>query len=109
MAGNQALATNSVVGPQANLAITTRGSDWYFTVCSIMGVTTIAIMLWALKKPQTHRLFHYITALITAVACVAYWSMACNLGQTPIQVEFVRGGIVHAAGTREIFYVRYIE
>lgn len=111
MSGNQALNVNRVVAPHADLAITVRGSDWYFAVCAVMGASTLIFMGLAMTKPQTHRLFHYITAGITAVACVAYWSMGSDLGQVPIQAEFVRAGsrAVAAAGTREIFYVRYID
>jgi bacteriorhodopsin len=111
MPGNEAIAVNDAVGPQADLAINNRGSDWYYTVCAIMGATTVAIMALSFRKPQTHRIFHYITAGITAVATVAYFSMGSNLGQTPIQAEFVRpfNSQVSAAGTREIFYARYID
>ncbi|KAI3322654.1 bacteriorhodopsin [Xylariaceae sp. AK1471] len=111
MSENQALYTNRVVGQQANLQITTHGSDWYYTVCSVMGATTLITMVMAFRKPQTHRIFHYITAGITAVACVAYFAMGSNLGQVPIQAEFIRprSRWVRAAGTREIFYARYID
>jgi bacteriorhodopsin len=111
MSGNQALNVNRVVGQQANLQITNHGSDWYYTVCAVMGASTIAIMAMAFRKPQTHRIFHYITAATTAVACVSYFAMGSNLGQVPIQAEFVRprSRWVHAAGTREIFYARYID
>ncbi|KAI1502449.1 FDD123 protein [Biscogniauxia marginata] len=109
--GNQALNINNVVGQQANLEITTHGSDWYYTVCAIMGVSTIIIMVLAFKIPQHHRMFHYITAAITAIACIAYFAMGSNLGQVPIQAEFVRPNSrsVRYAGTREIFYARYID
>ncbi|KAI7782914.1 hypothetical protein LA080_012787 [Diaporthe eres] len=111
MAGNQALNVNSAVAQHGDLAITVHGSDWYFTVCAVMGASTLAFMGLAFTKPQSHRLFHYITAGITAVACIAYWSMASDLGQAPIQAEFVRPGrsAVASAGTREMFYVRYID
>ncbi|ORY67012.1 uncharacterized protein BCR38DRAFT_482641 [Pseudomassariella vexata] len=111
MPRNEAINTNSVVGDRPDLLITTHGSDWYFAVCAIMGISTIAFMGLALTKPQTHRMFHYITAGITAVACIAYFSMGADLGQVPIQAEFVRPGssAVAAAGTREIFYARYID
>ncbi|KAJ3559818.1 hypothetical protein NPX13_g9482 [Xylaria arbuscula] len=111
MAGNQAIYNNQGVGQQANLQITRRGSDWYYTVCAMMGLTTLIIMALAFKKPQTHRMFHYISAAITAVACVAYFAMGSNLGQLPIQAEFVRprSHWVRSAGTREIFYARYID
>lgn len=42
------------------------------------------------------------------VASIAYFSMASNLGFTPIEVEFRRSGAV-AGVYREIFYVRYID
>jgi bacteriorhodopsin len=111
MSGNQALSMNMDVGPQADLAITVHGSDWYFTVCAIMGVSSLVFIGLSFGKPDAGRLFHYITAIITIVACIAYFSMGAGLGQTPVQAEFVRPGssMVGAAGTREIFYVRYID
>ncbi|KAK2073429.1 hypothetical protein P8C59_007714 [Phyllachora maydis] len=111
MGGNEALDINAGVGPQANLAITRHGSDWYFTVCAVMGFATLVFMGMSFTKPQSHRLFHYITALITLVAGIAYYSMGSGLGQTPVLVEFVRldSSDVAAAGTREFFYVRYID
>jgi len=108
---NDAILVNSVVGQRPDLEITDHGSDWLFTVCAIMGVSTLAFMGLAFRKPQTERLFHYITAAITCTACIAYFAMGSNLGQTPIQAEFVRpySSEVYAAGTREIFYARYID
>ena len=108
MGGNQALSVNDVVGRQADLEITTRGSDWYFTVCTVMGVTTLIVMAFSFHKPQAERVFHYLTAGITAVACVAYFAMGSNLGQVPIEAEFQRP-LRAMAGTREIFYARYID
>ncbi|KAI2605586.1 bacteriorhodopsin [Hypoxylon sp. NC1633] len=109
--GNQALNVNSVVAQHANLEITNHGSDWYYAVCAVMGVATLIFMGLAFTKPQGDRLFHYITAGITSVACISYFAMGSNLGQTPIQAEFVRPGssLVQSAGTREIFYARYID
>lgn len=74
-----------------------------------MTCATFAFIGLGLTKPRTHRLFHYITAAITMVAAIAYFSMASNLGWTPIDVEFRRANpIVHGVN-REIFYVRYID
>jgi len=112
MSGNQALEVNRGYDGAADLAITTHGSDWYFAVCAVMAVSSIAFMAMAMGQPRTHRLFHYITAGITFVASIAYFSMGSNLGATATQVEFVRIGSsqgLNAAGTREIFYVRYID
>ena len=110
--GNQALDVNSGIGGNPDLAITTHGSDWYFAVCAVMTVATLVFMALSFRRPRTHRLFHYITASITLVAAIAYFSMGSNLGQTGIPVEFVRDNANVATGlggTREIFYVRYID
>uniref|UniRef100_A0A0D6R250 Rhodopsin n=1 Tax=Araucaria cunninghamii TaxID=56994 RepID=A0A0D6R250_ARACU len=111
MSGNQALNTNQAVSLQADLAITERASDWYFTVCAIMTVATMAFMGMSMGQPRGNRLFHYITAGITMVAAIAYFTMGAGLGQVPILAEFMRpySSQVGAAGTREIFYVRYID
>lgn len=109
--GNHALATNSVVFRHANLEITTHGSDWYYTVCAIMGLSAILVTAHSFTKHQTQRFFHHVTAVLLFVASVSYFSMGSNLGQVPIPVEFLRPGSsqVFAAGTREIFYVRYLD
>ena len=61
-------------------------------------------------KPRSHRIFHYITAGITMVAAIAYFTMGSDLGETGIPVEFVRDNKPKVAGlVREIFYVRYID
>lgn len=109
---NQALDINRDIGGASPIAITVRGSDWYYTVCAIMTVSTLVFMGLSFTRPRTHRLFHYITAAITLVAAIAYFSMGSDLGKTGILVEFVRdnpkvGGLM--GGNREIFYVRYID
>ena len=74
-----------------------------------MVCATFAFMGLAVTKPRQHRIFHYITASITLVASIAYFSMGSNLGWTPIQVEFQRNNPVVRGINREIFYVRYID
>lgn len=100
---------NIVNGKTVDIAITVRGSDWYWTVCAVMTVCTFVFIGLGLTKPRQHRVFHYITAAITMVAAIAYFSMASNLGWTPIDVEFVRSESIVAGRNREIFYVRYID
>lgn len=109
--GNEALKVNSVVFRHADLEITTHGSGWLFAVCAIMSVSCLATLAHSMTKPQNHRLFHQLTAIILFVAAIAYFTMGSNLGQVPIQTEFPRrrDSQVAAAGTREIFYVRYID
>ncbi|KKY22067.1 putative opsin-like protein [Diplodia seriata] len=93
----------------ADIAITTRGSDWYWTVTAVMALFTFIFTGLALTKPRQNRIFHYITAAVTMTAAVAYFSMASNLGWTPIDVEFRRSDSRVRGVTREIFYVRYID
>lgn len=63
----------------------------------------------AYTKPRAHRVFHFITAAITMVASIAYFSMASNIGWAPTSVEFVRGSAEVAGTVRQVFYVRYID
>jgi bacteriorhodopsin len=74
-----------------------------------MIVCTTAFLIMGHMKPRQDRVFHYITAAITMVASIAYFSMASNLGFTPIRVEFQRSNPVVSGVYREIFYVRYID
>lgn len=78
-----------------------------------MAFSTLVIIGLSFTRPRTHRIFHYITAAITLVAAIAYFTMGSDLGQTPIEVEFKRSN-PKVSGTatnqnREIFYVRYID
>ncbi len=101
---NDALTVNPTSG--ANIAITTHGSDWYWAVTAVMALSTFIFLGMSFTVPRRNRVFHYITASITLVASIAYFSMASNLGYTGILVEFTS----HLDGTvREIFYVRYID
>ena len=73
-----------------------------------MTVATFAFIGLGLTKPRSNRIFHYITAGVTMVAAIAYFTMGSDLGQTPIIVEFPRYE-QNDRTTREIFYVRYID
>ncbi|KAF4458565.1 hypothetical protein FALBO_14704 [Fusarium albosuccineum] len=74
-----------------------------------MTVATVAFIGLGMRKPRTDRIFHYITAAITMAAAISYFSMASNLGWTPIAVQFRRRNHRVAGVYREIFYVRYID
>lgn len=91
------------------IAITTHGSDAYFAICALMGVTTLGIIAASAMKPRTDRIFFYITAAVTATATIAYFTMGSNLGWVPIDVEFRRPNSIVSGVNREIFYVRYID
>ena len=130
---NQAIVLNgdhTVNGGTSDIAITTHGSDWYFVrasppsslelfwtiahpmiqaVCAVMFVSTFVIVGLSFMKPRSHRIFHYITASITMVAGIAYFTMGSDLGETGIPVEFIRNNPKVSGMVREIFYVRYID
>lgn len=93
----------------SDIAITTHGSNVYWAVCAVMTVATIGFLGWGYTKPRTHRVFHYITAAITMVAAIAYFTMGANLGWAPIEVQFQRANPRVSGLYREIFYVRYID
>ena len=101
---------NTFLYPQtSDINITTHGSDWYWAVTAVMAVSTIAFMGLSFSVPRNKRIFHYITASITLVASIAYFTMASNLGYAAIVVEFVRSNPKVSGLYREIFYVRYID
>jgi bacteriorhodopsin len=109
--GNQALAKNYIVGQLADLTITDHGSNWYFTVAAVMTVSALAFTGLSLAKPVSNRFFHQAAAAFCFIAAIGYFSAASGLGQVPILAEFQRSDSsqVGGAGTREIFYVRYID
>jgi len=111
MGGNNAVYVNPNTqnGKHVDIAITRRGSDFYFAICAVMGFVGLGIMFASGMKPRTHRIFYYITAAINITACIAYFAMGSNLGWTPIDVEFIRGSGIVGGINREIFYVRYID
>ncbi|KAM7195898.1 hypothetical protein V8F20_007263, partial [Naviculisporaceae sp. PSN 640] len=121
MAGNQAISTNSGVFRHANLEITSHGSDWLFAVCAIMGASSLIFLIQGLvTQPLNKRYIHYLLAGATFISCISYFTMASNLGQVPIIAEWRRGWFntnnnnffpagTTVTGTREIFYVRYID
>lgn len=74
-----------------------------------MTVAWMAVLGLGLRQPRKNRNFHYISAALLMVASIAYFSMASNLGFTPIAVEYQRSNPRVAGIYREIFYVRYID
>ena len=108
---NDAIAVNGETfnyPTTTQINITTHGSDWYWAVCAVMAFASFVFIGLSLTVPRRNRIFHYITASVTLVASIAYFTMASNLGYAPIAVEFMRSNPKVAGVYREIFYVRYI-
>jgi bacteriorhodopsin len=100
---------NTLNGRTADIAITSHGSDFYFAICAAMGFAGICFIGLALRKPRRDRVFHYITASVVFVACIAYFTMGSNLGFAPIAVEYSRSDPEVRGMYRAIYYVRYID
>ncbi|KAI0705887.1 hypothetical protein BC835DRAFT_1537054 [Cytidiella melzeri] len=101
MAGSS-LGTNP---PNADRHLTSGGSDWLWAVFAIMALSTLGMVVWSFMRPRGTRLFHNIATVILMTATIAYFSMASDLGATPVRAEFGRG----TTNTRQIFFVRYIQ
>lgn len=110
MGGNAATRVNPFIVNDRTVAIhiTVRGSDWYWTVVSIMGFTLIVILAAGHLRPASDRLFHYLFAAIALVSTIVHFSMASNLGWVPIDVEWNRNSHLVAGRNRQIWWVRYI-
>jgi bacteriorhodopsin len=93
----------------SQINITTRGSALYWGITGVMALSTLVFIGLTYWVPRSQRTFHYITAAITLVASIAYFTMASNLGYAAIIVEFMRSNPKVAGTYREVFYVRYID
>ncbi|KIP09605.1 hypothetical protein PHLGIDRAFT_22832 [Phlebiopsis gigantea 11061_1 CR5-6] len=98
--GNHALQLNP---PTADFHLSTNGSDWLWAAFSIIALSLLCMVVLDFLRPRGTRLFHQLAIIILSTMSISYFSMASDLGSTPISVEF-RG-----EGTRQIYYVRYIQ
>jgi bacteriorhodopsin len=112
-ARRQALQTNAdVTVLDADIELSTNGSDWYWAACALMLSSALVFLGLGFTKPREDRIFHHITAALTLIAGISYFTMASGLGQVPVFVEFSEDNFGSFSGTgvtREIFYVRYID
>ncbi|KAI0319337.1 family A G protein-coupled receptor-like protein [Amylostereum chailletii] len=100
---NKALGLNP---PNATIHQSTHDSDWLWAVFSVMMLADLLVIFGLFAKPR-NLLLHQLSIIILSVSGLAYFSMASNLGHTPITVEWSRGHGQDA--TRDIWYVRYIQ
>ena len=109
MGGNRAPQTNPFVvnDRTVDIHITTRGSDWYYAVMSVMGTTMLVVIGLSHARPRTHRIFYHLLAAVSLVAMIEHYSMASNLGWVPIDVEWHRSSHLTAGVNRQIWWVRY--
>ncbi|KAK9367303.1 hypothetical protein V1509DRAFT_177908 [Lipomyces kononenkoae] len=101
--GNDALLINPPSG--TNISLTTHGSDWYWTVFSIMALFAIFFAITAFLSPRGERLFTYLALGAAIFMTLTYFALASDLGNTGVRTEFSH---YHGGGVRAIFYTRYI-
>lgn len=88
----------------AQIGLTRGASNFLWAVFAIMLISDLVFIAWHMRLRRGQRVFHQLPILILTTASIAYFSMASNLGNTPIRTEFDSG---HP--TRTIWYVRYID
>ncbi|KZV75093.1 family A G protein-coupled receptor-like protein [Peniophora sp. CONT] len=88
----------------AAIAQTRGSSDWLWAVFAALLLTDLAVIAFHFKVRGHSREIYELAIIILSTATLAYFSMASNLGSTPIAPEF--HGLNGA--TRAIWYVRYI-
>ncbi|TBU50698.1 heat shock protein 30 [Dichomitus squalens] len=91
--------------PNADRHISSGGSDWAWAVFAIMLICDLVALFWTFRRARGTRLFHHIAVIVLTTATIAWFSMASDLGATPIAAEFHRSN----TNTRQIWYVRYIQ
>jgi len=100
--GNRAVDINP---PNATIHLVTHGSDWLWAVFSLMATSLLVMIALDFRRPRGTRLFHQLAIIILTTMSISYFSMASDLGATPVAVEFRKHG---GDPTRQIWYVRYI-
>jgi len=108
MSSNQALTLNP---PNAAIDITAHGSDWLWAAFSLFALSDLGMVAWMWLRPRTQRVLHLLPIVILTATTVAYFTMASDLGSTPITAEFYGPHHQNQAGepaTRAIWYARYI-
>ncbi|KAI1439200.1 hypothetical protein GGR50DRAFT_7625 [Xylaria sp. CBS 124048] len=90
---------------------TENGHRALWVVCVVMGVTSLAFYLMAMRVPVQKRLFHIITALITTFAFLSYYAMATGsgIGIHTTAIRENKHGVVTDIVNRQVFWSRYVD
>jgi len=96
---NDALKINPPIG---DISLTTGGSDWLWAVTALYLFLFLIVVGLTYFAKNGEKILHYLFTISLFVGGIAYFTMASDLGSTPIVTS------TNEAGTRQIFYVRYI-
>ncbi|CCD22732.1 Mrh1p NDAI_0A05770 [Naumovozyma dairenensis CBS 421] len=107
--GNEAVKINKPIG--VDFHITDKGSDWLWSAFCIFLFFFIIMVLLMFRKPINERLFYYTALAPTGFMMIAYFTMASNLGWTPVKAKYDHVQTSTQAehpGMRQVFYARYV-
>ncbi|KAI0821296.1 heat shock protein 30 [Irpex lacteus] len=99
--GNEAVDINP---PNAQEHIVTHTSDWLWAAFSLITLALVVMTCLTFMRPRGKRLFHQLALIVLLTTSLSYFSMASDLGSTPVVTEFRGHG-----QTRQVWYVRYIQ
>lgn len=97
---NDALKINPPTGD--TFALTRGGSDWLWAVTALYCFCLLVVVGLTYFARSGEKIFHYLFTISLFVGSVSYFAIASDLGSTPVVTS------TNSAGTREIFYVLYI-
>ncbi|KAJ5781927.1 uncharacterized protein N7518_010410 [Penicillium psychrosexuale] len=103
---NDALKINP---PSAAIHITSRGSDWLWTVFAINYFSLVVFLGLLFRTPRRDRIFHYISILTVTLSGICYFTMASDIGSMAVAPEWVRSSHEVAGATRQVFWIRYLD
>lgn len=123
--------------PNADKSLTTNGSNWLWACTAVYGVTFLSWLIWTFllsrqrstttqhvenqgvsksnrhasavdHSPRGERIFHYLFIVAAFTGLIAYFTMASNLGNTPVRQYMNQEMDRSSTHTRQMFYARYI-
>jgi len=100
ISARNSLDVNHAVGD--TFFLSGNGSDWLWAVTAVYAFSLLVVVGLSYFAKGGERIFHYLFTISLFVGSISYFTMASGLGSIPVATAD------GAAGTREIFYARYI-
>ncbi|CAI4963663.1 BEM_HP_G0153470.mRNA.1.CDS.1 [Saccharomyces cerevisiae] len=107
--GNEAIKINPPTG--ADFHITSRGSDWFWTCFCCYLLFGLILTFLMFRKPVNDRFFYLTGIAPNFFMCIAYFTMASNLGWIPVKAKYNHvqtSTQKEHPGYRQIFYSRFV-
>ncbi|KAI1260915.1 hypothetical protein F5Y18DRAFT_217430 [Xylariaceae sp. FL1019] len=87
------------------------GHKTLWVVCIVMGLSSLAFYIMAMKAPVQKRLFHIITAIVTTIAFLSYYAMATGDGVSYHEtvIHQTKQHVVTEVLRRQVYWARYVD